>query len=182
MVLCLGRQGGFKTLNVVRRREQAEELRRLGGDAVVCTAEENLVERARSLTGGAGVRYALDAVGGATGAAVVQALAEGGRLVIYGTLSGEPLPLDPRDLIVGQKRVEGFWLSDWVRQQGVLTMLGLFRRVGNLLRAGVLTTEVGATVPLDEVQSAVRQAALPGRQGKVLLRLAVAEVLPRQAR
>jgi hypothetical protein len=35
----------------------------------------------------------------------------------------------------------------------------------------VLTTEVGTSYPLDEVRAAVRQAATPGRQGKVLLRI-----------
>ena len=38
-------------------------------------------------------------------------------------------------------------------------------------REGILTTEVGATFALDDIQAAVRQAALPGRDGKVLLRI-----------
>jgi NADPH:quinone reductase-like Zn-dependent oxidoreductase len=170
MVIRLGRLDGFRTINVVRRREQAEELRQLGGDAVICTADESLVERVQAVTDGAGVLYALDAVGGAIGAAAVQALAPGGRLLSYGALALEPLTLDPRTLIVGQKRVEGFWLSDWVRQQGIWTMLGLFRRIGQLLRAGVLASQIGAIYPLEDVKAAVQQAAQPGRQGKVLLR------------
>src|SRR5439155_10231340 len=40
MVLRLGKHFGFRTINVVRRREQAEELRRAGADAVICTADE----------------------------------------------------------------------------------------------------------------------------------------------
>ena len=50
-------------------------------------------------------------------------------------------------------------------------MLGLFRQIKSLMREGVLTTEVGATFPLDQIQAAVRQAAQPGRQGKVLLKI-----------
>ena len=41
--------------------------------------------------------------------------------MVYGLLSGEPLAVDPRDLIAGHKRVEGFWLANWVRGQNVLT-------------------------------------------------------------
>jgi NADPH:quinone reductase-like Zn-dependent oxidoreductase len=171
MVVRLGRHCGFKTLNVVRRREQADELLRLGGDAAVATNDEPLAERVRELTAGAGVPFALDAVGGATGAAVTQALAAGGRMLVYGTLSGEPMPLDPRVLMVGQKRIEGFWLSEWTRAQGAFTMLKLFRRIKALLRAGVLTSEVAASFPLEQIQDAVRQAETPGRQGKVLLRM-----------
>src|SRR5262249_33778278 len=109
MVMRLGKRYGFKTVNVVRRREQADELRKAGGDAVVCTADESLTECVHALTGGAGVPFALDAVGGAAGSEAVRCLAPGGRMLVYGTLSEEPLSVHPRVLMVGQKRVEGFW-------------------------------------------------------------------------
>ena len=171
MVIRLAKRDGFRTINVVRRRAQAEELLRLGGDAVVCTEDESVKDRVQALTQGAGVPFALDAVGGAAGSEAVQSLGDGGRMVVYGTLSDEPLRFSPRVLMVGHKRVEGFWLSEWAQRQRVLTMLGLFREVGGLLRDGVLTTEVGATFPMDRVREAVQQAATPGRQGKVLLRI-----------
>ncbi len=171
MVIRLGRHFGFRTINVVRRREQAEELTREGADAVVATGEESLAERVRALTEGAGVPYAIDAVGGPTGSEVVAALAPGGRMVVYGTLSEAPLSIDPRTLMVGQKRVEGFWMSEWVKKQSVITMMSLFRKLGKLIQSGVLATEVGATFPLNDVRAAVREAAQPGRHGKVLLRI-----------
>jgi len=171
MVICLGKHYGFRTLNVVRRREQAQELLQAGGTAVIATNDEPLLQRALEITGGAGAAFGLDAVGGATGSEAVQALGRGGRLLVYGALAEEPLTLSPRTLLVGQKRVEGFWLSEWVRDQGIFTMLFLFRRLSQLIRAGVLRSEVGATFPLEQFQTAVRQAAQPGRQGKVLLRI-----------
>jgi NADPH:quinone reductase-like Zn-dependent oxidoreductase len=172
MVIRLGRHYGFRTINVVRRRAQADELRQAGGDAVICTADESLESRVRELTQGVGVPFALDAVGGETGSAAVRALGPRGRLLVYGTLSEEPIQLHPRVLMVGNKRVEGFWMAEWVRDQGLLTMLGLFRRLGKLIRAGVLASEVGATFTLDRIKEAVQQASQPGRQGKVLLRIA----------
>jgi NADPH:quinone reductase-like Zn-dependent oxidoreductase len=171
MVIRLGQHFDLRTLNVVRRREQAEELLLLGGTAAVATNNESLTERVQALTGGEGVHYALDAVGGATGSEVVRNLARGGRLVVYGTLAGEPLTFDSRALMVGQKRVEGFWLSEWVREQKPWTMLWLFRRIGKLIRAGVLVSDVGKSFPLADIHAAVRQASMPGRQGKVLLRI-----------
>jgi NADPH:quinone reductase-like Zn-dependent oxidoreductase len=174
MIIRLGKREGFRTINVVRRREQAAELLEAGGDAVICSAAEPVPEAVQRITGGAGVAYAVDAVGGATGSDAVRSLGEGGRLLVYGTLSGEPLTFDPRVLMVGVKSVEGFWLSEWVRGQGVLKMLGLFRQVGRLMAEGVLQTEVGATFPLEQVREAVKQAAAPGRQGKVLLRIGAA--------
>src|SRR5262249_47464965 len=93
MVIRLGRHFGFRTINVVRRREQAEELLRAGGDAAIATDSESLEDRVQELTGGMGVRFALDAVGGATGSAAARSLSRGGRLLVFGTLSEEPLSL-----------------------------------------------------------------------------------------
>jgi len=171
MLLKLGKWAGFRTINVVRRPEQAEELLRYGGDAAICTAHESIADRIAAITAGTGVRHGLDAVGGATGSAVAAALAPGGRLLVYGTLAGEPLAIDSRTLMVGSKRVEGFWLSNWVRGQGVLTMLRLFRQINRLLGDGTFATEVGAQFPVEEIHQAVRLAEQPGRVGKVLLRI-----------
>lgn len=172
MVIRLGQHFGFRTINVVRRREQAEELLQAGGDAAICTSDESIEERVKSITGGAGVRYAIDAVGGATGTGVVRSLATGGRMLVYGTLAFEPIEVDSRLLISRQVAVEGFWLAIWSRQQRVWTMLKLFREIIQLMRANVLTSDVGATFPLDQIQNAVRQAEKPGRGGKVVLRIA----------
>lgn len=171
MVIRLGKYLGFRTINLVRRSEQAAELLKLGADAVIATESENVDQRVRELTSGAGVRYALDAVGGSTGLTAARCLGPGGRLLVYGTLSGEPIPLDPRLLIAGQKRIEGFWLSDWVKEQNALTMLRLFREIIGLLRAGVLTTPVQEIFPLERAADAVRAAEKVGRQGKILFRL-----------
>ncbi len=88
-----------------------------------------------------------------------------------GVLSGEPIAVDPRLLIAGQKRIEGFWLSEWAQAQGPLTMLKLFREIIRLMRAGVLVTPVAATYPLEEIQTAVRAAEKTGRTGKILLKM-----------
>jgi NADPH:quinone reductase-like Zn-dependent oxidoreductase len=171
MVIRLGKHYGFRTINVVRRRAQAEELRQAGADMVISTEDEEIDKRVAELTQGAGVRYAVDAVGGATGLGAIRALGAGGRLLVYGTLANEPVPLDTRLLMVGHKRVEGFWLSEWVRGQGVFTMLKLFRNINRLMRANVLTTTIESVHSLEEVAQAVAKAETPGRHGKVLLRI-----------
>jgi NADPH:quinone reductase-like Zn-dependent oxidoreductase len=169
MLIRLGKRDGFRTINVVRRREQADELRKLG-DAVICTADESIEERVKAITGD-GVQYAVDCVGGATGSAVVRALGPGGRLLLYGTLANEPITFESRSLMTGNQTIEGFWLSQWVKQQGVLTMLRLFRSINRMLREGILTTDVGRTFAFDDIKSAVKEASAPGHGGKVLLRI-----------
>jgi NADPH:quinone reductase-like Zn-dependent oxidoreductase len=171
MIIKLGRHDGFRTLNVVRRAEAKEELGRLGGDAVISSSEGPIDEQVAAMTGGKGVRYALDPIGGDTGAGVFRSLGDGGRMVVYGTLSGEPIKVEPRDLISGRKTLEGFWLGHWMRDRSIPASLLLFREIASLIRQGVLASDVGPTYVLDEIHEAVRQAEAVGRGGKVLLRL-----------
>ncbi len=171
MVIGLSKlDGGFRTINVVRRREQVEELRKFGGDVCLCEADGPIEEQVAKVTDGKGVRYAIDPVGGATGTGVVRSLAAGGRALLFGLLSGQSIEVDPRRLITGSKKVEGFWLSDWMQGQGIRTMLSVFGDVKRLLRQGIIKTEIAGTYSLDQVTEAARHAMSDGRGGKVLLR------------
>jgi NADPH:quinone reductase-like Zn-dependent oxidoreductase len=168
MVIRLGKESGFRTINVVRRRERVEELKKLGADHVLCDADGPLPEQVKKIAPD-GVRHAMDPVGGATGLQALQCLAPGGRLVVYGSLTGEPIALDPRSMIGCGLRVEGFWLGHWAKSRSLPQKLRLIRRIRMLIRAGVLTSEVAATFPLEQVTEAVRRAAAPDTGGKVLL-------------
>jgi NADPH:quinone reductase-like Zn-dependent oxidoreductase len=172
MVIKLGRHDGFKTLNVVRRRDAVDELKALGGDAVIASSDGAIDEQVRRVTGSDGVHYAIDPVGGDTGTGVFESLAAEGRLLVYGTLSGEPLRIDPRLMIAGKRVVEGFWLGHWMRQRSIPAALKLFHEIAALIRAGVLATPIGGTFPLESIAGAVRAAEAIGRPGKLLLKIA----------
>jgi NADPH2:quinone reductase len=172
MIIRLGKRYRFRTINVVRRREQIDELKRLGADAVICDSDGSLADQVRSITGSGGVRFAVDPVGGETGTQVVASLSAGGRAVLYGLLSGKPISVDPRLLISGSKRIEGFWLADYMKNLPIVRILRLIRRVRRLIRDGVLATDIAISYPLEKIQDAVQHAAAPGKGGKVLLRIA----------
>ncbi len=171
MVIRLGKKHGFKTVNLVRRRAQEAELKALGADEVLVMGEDAIPHRVRQLSKD-GVGYALDCVGGAMGSEAIKCLGPNGRLLLYGTLSPDPLTFDPRVLMVGGKRIEGFWLSEWVQTRGPLAMLSLFSQITSLMREGILATEAGQSFPLEKIADAVREAEKPARGGKVLLRIA----------
>jgi len=170
MVISLGKRAGFKTLNVVRRREQVDELKQLGADAVIVESDGPIQEQVAKVTGG-GVGYALDCVGGATGTGVVRSLTAGGKAVLYGAMSGEPISVDPRFMISNTAAVQGFWLGEWVRKQSVLKMLGLVSEVRGLVRTGTLKATIAAAYALDNVKDAVTHAAKDARGGKVLVKM-----------
>ena len=169
MIIKLGRHDGFKTLNVVRRREAIDELKALGADAVIASSDGPIDEQVHRIAGPDGVKYAIDPVGGDTGTGVFRALAAEGRMLVYGTLSGEPIQIDPRLMIAGKRVVEGFWLGHWMRERSIPAALKLFHEITALMRSGVLATETGPSIAMEGIGEAVRAAEAVGRQGKVLL-------------
>jgi len=170
-VVRLGRRDGFRTLCVVRSDANTRELEALGADAVIETERRDLVSEVARITGGRGVSYALDCVGGEVAAEVVRCLGVGGRLIVYGTLVDRPIPLPVRDLMMPVASVSGFYLGNWMAQQSPLKLLGVLHAVRKLTLDGTFRTDVATVLPLDRVADAVHASIAPGRTGKVLLRI-----------
>ncbi|MBD0369696.1 MAG: zinc-dependent alcohol dehydrogenase family protein [Pyrinomonadaceae bacterium] len=169
VVLQIARLRGFKTINVVRRREQVEELKTLGADEVICTADDDLAERVREITGSAGLTKAIDAVGGETGGAVVSALGRGGVLLVYGLLSMQPMPVDSGRMIFTSMTIRGFWLNEWFRSAPPERQQAVTSELLRLMATNEIIPPVEAEYPLTDVLAAIEHAERPGRSGKVLL-------------
>ena len=88
-----------------------------------------------------GASIGFDAVAGEMSARVLRAQPRGSRLLVYGALSLEASQIDPASLIFEGKRVEGFWLTAWLRQRNMLSQLRVTRHVQQML-AGDLKTEI----------------------------------------
>jgi NADPH:quinone reductase len=115
MIIRLAKHDGIRTVNVVRRREAVAELQRLGADAIIVSTEGPIDEQVRRIVGPQGVKYAIDPVVGETGTQMYQALSEEGRMLVYGSLTGEPIRVgaDPRFILAGRRILEVFWLGYW---------------------------------------------------------------------
>ena len=72
-------------------------------------------------------------------------------MLVYGTLSPEPLSFSPRDLMTPGASIAGFWLARWLPQLSLIAKLKLIRTVSGLIQAGVLTSQIGEVFPLDQV-------------------------------
>lgn len=178
MVIRLGQAMGFRTLNVVRKESAHATLKSAGATAVIThdpdqDSPESLQAAVAKIVGADGLRYAIDPVGGATASAVAQLLTLNGRLLLYGTLSGQPLQCSPRTLMQHQATVEGFWLGNFMNNMGLVGKLKLVKRITRLILDGTLASEIQATYGLEEIHAAVQSAEEPGRYGKTLLQLSL---------
>lgn len=160
---------GVKTVNLVRRREQVQELLALGADAVICTEDTDVAAQVLALTGGRGVHGGVDAVGGATGALAASCLRAGASLLIYGGLSGQPIPLNGGEMIFKGTTVRGFWLTFWFGARPQTHVQAVLAQLMALMAQGQIVPPVEAEYDLADFRLAVLHAERPGRAGKVLL-------------
>ena len=161
MVVRLGQRFGFRTISLVRRTEQVALLKSLGADAVVHVPDESpaalaaTTQAIASHLAGAPLRYAIDPVGGRVGSLFVPLLDRGGRLVVYGALSDQPLEISPRDLIARGVRIESFWLGSWMDRLPLISKLLLIRKLSTLVCSGVLSTSQFETYSIGQFASAL---------------------------
>jgi NADPH:quinone reductase-like Zn-dependent oxidoreductase len=176
-VLQLAQQYRFKTINVIRRREQESIIRNLGGNEVICTADEDLRARLEELTTGKGVERAIDCVAGELGAEIVRNLAPAGTLLVYGALSShrqtDPakflMPLFAPRLIYSTATVRGWWLPRWVPSQPLAAVRAATSDLLTMLSNGALTPPAVVRYSVKDFQEAVRLADGEAGQEKVLL-------------
>ncbi|WP_328376890.1 quinone oxidoreductase [Streptomyces sp. NBC_00440] len=88
---------GVTVIGTVSSEEKGEIARANGCDHIIYYRRENVAERVREITGGAGVPVVYDSVGKDTVAGSMASLARRGLLVCFGTTSGVP-PLDAMQL------------------------------------------------------------------------------------
>jgi trans-2-enoyl-CoA reductase len=166
-VIEIAKDRGWKSLNVVRRPEAADELRKLGADAVVVDGPE--MSEATALPGDAKPRLGLNAVGGSAATRLAGLLAEGSALVTYGAMSKEALKIPNGFLIFRDLNFHGFWLTRWLRAASPSERDAVFGEVFRLAAHGCFVPQVAGEFPIDDISQAVKRAAEGG--GKVLLRL-----------
>ena len=167
-VIEIAQTKGWKTLNLVRRPEAADELRALGADAVVVDGPET-ADEALAILDGAKPKLGLNAVGGVSATRLAGLLVERATLVTYGAMSKEALKIPNGFLIFRDLDFRGFWLTRWLRTASRSERDAVFDGVFYLASLGCFAPHVAAEFPLAEVASAVARAGEGG--GKVLLRL-----------
>ncbi|XP_024522419.1 enoyl-[acyl-carrier-protein] reductase, mitochondrial [Selaginella moellendorffii] len=169
MFIQIARHQGIKTINLVRRNEQKEELKALGADVVINFKEENVLEIVREVTKGRMVYGATDCLGGKTTKLVSTTVRDEGTILVYGLLDGEDISANPPDVIFRHVRVRGFHLTRWIAKLGVPEQKKLGAKIWELLEKKVITPLTGEKLPLEKIQEAIVKSQTPARGGKILL-------------
>lgn len=99
LILCQWAKAlGARVIGIVGSEAKAPLAKRHGCKHVLIEGRDDIVERTRALTKGAGVRVVYDSVGAATFMASLDCLAPLGMMVSYGNASGPPPMISPMEL------------------------------------------------------------------------------------
>ncbi|WP_042366039.1 quinone oxidoreductase family protein [Streptacidiphilus neutrinimicus] len=146
---------GLNVIGTVSSEEKAALARAHGVDHVILYRHENVAERVRELTDGAGVPVVYDSVGQDTYAASLASLARRGVLVCFGTASGPVPPIDAvRLALAGSVFVTRPALADYIADPAERDELSaeLFGHVAS----GRLTIRTDQRYPLEDAVQAHR--------------------------
>ena len=163
----IGRELGYRSINVVRRPELIDELRAEGADVVLLDGEE-LREQVAEATERAPIRLALNAVGGESAMRMAKTLAPRATVVTYGAMSLQPLTIPNGMLIFKELRFTGFWVNKWYDGATPEQRRETFAPLFEMVKRGLLRTKVEKTYSLGEANEAIRHAMQNKRSGKIV--------------
>ncbi|KXN64914.1 NAD(P)-binding protein, partial [Conidiobolus coronatus NRRL 28638] len=119
ILIQFAKSRGLKTINLVRRKEQIEELKSVGADEVFSTEDgTDIVEEIKRITNGKGAYGVIDAVGGNLALKLSQLVRDDGTIILYGFLGGEQVNVSSTDLLMRHINFTGFLVTKYFRDIG----------------------------------------------------------------
>lgn len=163
----IARRAGARAVALTRTGTKRQKLLEAGAEAVISTAEEDVVARVRELTAGEGARVIFDPVGGPALADLVEAASREAVIVLYGLLESSPAPLNVGTVLFKHLTLRGFELfeitTDDARRAAAVDYVcdGLAKRE--------LAPVIDTTFPLDAIAEAHRYLEAGGQVGKIVI-------------
>lgn len=161
----------INTINLVRSKESEKELIELGiTKNNVVTEDDDWKDQVQKIVGDAKISGAVDAVGGKSGGELLSLLGKHGAMASLGSMSGEPLIINPSHLIFNLSKVKGFWASDLMQEISADDMQRLTKELIERAASGTLKLPTGGVYDLDDIQKAVSEKVQSEKKGKVLIK------------
>ncbi|WP_405094521.1 zinc-binding alcohol dehydrogenase family protein [Micromonospora sp. NBC_01412] len=161
--------GARRVIGAASTPDKRAHVAALGADETVDSTTTDIGAALVEANGGRMVDVILEMHGGPQLDSALAALAPCGRMVIFGSASGEPsTPVRPESLMAGTRTIAGFSAYNLVSDRHEVfpeTMVGLF----GMIKKGQLDMETGRSYPFKDVAQAVTDMRARVTTGKVTL-------------
>ena len=151
---------GARVIATTSTEEKAAKARELGADEVINYREEDIAERVKEYTGGAGADVLVDHVGAEFFASAFNSLRPGGRYTICGATTGLRAELHLGLLFTRQLEIYGTFMGSKEDM----------RQIVEMLNRGVIRPAIHRVFPLEDAAAAHDTMEEANFFGKLLLR------------
>lgn len=168
-LLCvqIAKHFGARVIGTTSSEEKAKAALAMGADDIIIYTQGDWMREARRLSPG-GVNLILDSVGGDTFDKGLEALADFGQLILYGSASGDVAQAVPQLLMRGSRSITGFWLNT-VRDHPEIVRRDADAVLG-LYCSGKLKFTISEVFPLERAGDAQHKLESRLSIGKILLK------------
>ncbi|MGA8154081.1 MAG: NADPH:quinone oxidoreductase family protein [Terriglobales bacterium] len=164
----IGKLLGMEMYGTSSSEEKLARVRELGLQHGINYKQRDYEEVVKELTRGEGVDAVFEMLGGEHVNKSVRCLREFGRVIIYGSATGEKAALDTRLLYAKGTSVHGLWLTYLCNHREVMN--AAWKRLVEWTSQGHLRPAIGHVFPMDKASEAYGLLAEGKNFGKVVLK------------
>ena len=146
-----------------------DRLRQLGLQHGINYGREDYEVAIKELTHGEGVDVVFEMLGGEHTVKNVRCLREFGRVIVYGTATGQRAQLDPGVLYAKGASVHGLWLTYLSRNLPLMSQA--WEKLSSWVRQGHLRPVIATILPMEKASEAYRLLLERKNLGKVVLQI-----------
>lgn len=169
LMISLAKDKGLSVIALVRRADAVAPLKTIGATEVLVTSAPDFAAQFEAASRVLKPRVFLDAVSDQICETVFTLMPNGARWVSYGKLGTEaPRLTQMGQLIFMGKRIEGFWLTQWMRSTPPADIARVVGEVQARFADGRWHTDVAVTLRLAEVVDGLANATKV-TDGKVVI-------------
>jgi len=156
-----------ETYGTASSAEKLARVRKLGLDYAINYKEVDYEQRIHELTKGEGVDAVFEMLGGEHTAKSLRCCRDFGRVIIYGSATGERQKFDVGTMMARGLSAHGLWLSFLANDQRLMNDCLKAMQPG--IEQGRLQPEIGHTLPLEQAGEAHRLLLQRANYGKIIL-------------
>lgn len=166
----LGKLLQVETYGTASSAEKLDRVRQLGLDFAINYREVDYEQRIQELTKGEGVDAVFEMLGGEHTAKSLRCCRDFGRVIIYGTATGERQKFDVGAMMARGLSAHGLWLSFLAEDERLTN--DCLKAMQPWIELGKLRPEIGHVLPMEQAGDAHRLLLQRANYGKVVLTIA----------